>query len=38
MDEAIAWAKRVPGGEGAVEIRQLFEPSDFPPDVDQALV
>jgi len=32
--EAIEWAKRVPFGEGGViEIRQVFEASDFPPDV-----
>jgi hypothetical protein len=28
------WAKRVPFGEGGViEIRQVFEASDFPPEV-----
>ena len=33
-DEAIAWAKRVPFTDGeVVEIRQVFEASDFPPDV-----
>jgi hypothetical protein len=33
-DEAIGWAKRVPfnGGE-VVEIRQVFEASDFPPEI-----
>jgi hypothetical protein len=31
-DEAIAWAKRVPFQEGEVEIRPLFEPTDFPVD------
>jgi hypothetical protein len=37
-DEAIEWAKRVPfgvdvnpGGEGEIEIRQLFELEDFGP-------
>ncbi|MEX2553005.1 MAG: YciI family protein [Actinomycetota bacterium] len=36
MEEALEWAKRVPvhvpveyGGEGDVEIRQIFEPEDF---------
>jgi hypothetical protein len=36
MDEAVEWAKRVPvhvpaayGGEGEVEIRQIFEPEEF---------
>jgi hypothetical protein len=33
-DEAIAWAKRAPFQPGdAVEIRQIFEASDFPADV-----
>ena len=33
-DEAIAWAKRIPFNDGeVVEIRQVFEASDFPPDV-----
>jgi hypothetical protein len=33
-NEAIDWAKRVPFGEGGViEIRQVFEASDFPPEV-----
>ena len=35
-EEAIKWAKRVPGGEGVVEIRQVFEMSDFPADVQEA--
>ena len=30
-EEAIEWAKRVPFEEGEVEIRQIFELSDFPP-------
>jgi hypothetical protein len=30
--EAIEWAKRVPGHEDQIEIRSLFEPSDFPAD------
>ena len=29
---AIAWAKRIPFQEGVVEIRPLFELSDFPVD------
>ena len=33
-NEAIEWAKRVPFTEGAViEIRQVFEAADFPPEV-----
>src|SRR3954451_2316193 len=30
--EAIAWAKRVPGKEGEIEVRQLFETEDFAVD------
>ena len=29
LDEAIAWAKRIPFTEGAVEIRRVAEASDF---------
>lgn len=36
LDEAISWAKRMPGGdspgEGRVELRQIFETEDFPVD------
>jgi hypothetical protein len=31
-EEALAWAKRIPFQEGEVEVRQLFELSDFPVD------
>jgi hypothetical protein len=36
-EEAIEWASRVPvnPGEVAVELRQIFEMSDFPEDVQQ---
>ncbi len=30
--EAIAWAKRVPGTEGEIEVRQLYEMEDFAVD------
>ena len=30
--EAIEWAKRVPGTETEIEVRQLFEIEDFPVD------
>jgi hypothetical protein len=30
-EEAIAWARRVPFDEGEIEIRQLFELTDFGP-------
>jgi hypothetical protein len=35
-EEAIEWARRIPnptGEEGVVEIRQVFDASDFPPEV-----
>src|SRR6201996_2947916 len=36
-EEAIAWAKRCPASDHEViEIRQVFEMSDFPPDVQKA--
>jgi hypothetical protein len=36
-EEAIAWASRCPGGDNEViEVRQVQEMSDFPPDVRQA--
>jgi len=36
-EEAIEWAKRCPGSENEViEIRQVHEMSDFPPDVRKA--
>ncbi len=35
--EAIEWAKRCPAGDGnVIEIRQVQEMSDFPPDVQKA--
>ena len=36
-DEAIAWAKRCPASDNEIiEIRQVQEMSDFPPDVREA--
>jgi hypothetical protein len=36
-EEAIEWAKRVPAAENeVVEVRQVQELSDFPPDVQEA--
>lgn len=36
-DEAIAWAKRCPAGNNeTIEIRQVMEMADFPPDVKEA--
>jgi hypothetical protein len=35
--EAIEWAKRIPAEDGdTIEIRQIFEMSDFPEDVQKA--
>jgi len=35
--EAVAWARRCPAADGdVIEIRQIFEMSDFPADVKQA--
>jgi len=37
-EEAIAWAKRCPASPNEIiEIRQVFEMSDFPPDIEQAV-
>ena len=36
-EEAIAWASRCPAGENEIiEVRQVQEMSDFPPDVQKA--
>jgi hypothetical protein len=36
-EEAIQWAMRCPGGENEIiEVRQVQEMSDFPPDVQKA--
>lgn len=36
-DDAIAWASRCPMGDGdAIEVRRVFEMSDFPADVQAA--
>ncbi len=35
-EEALQWAKRVPAAEGdVIEIRQVFEMEEFPPDVQK---
>lgn len=35
--EAVEWARRVPAEDGdVIEIRQVFEMEDFPPDVQKA--
>ena len=36
-EEAVRWARRCPAADGdVIEIRQVFEMSDFPPDARQA--
>ena len=36
-DEAVEWAKRAPCADGPViEVRQIFEIEDFPPEVQRA--
>jgi hypothetical protein len=36
-EEAVGWATRCPASDGdVIEIRQVFEMSDFPPDVREA--
>ena len=36
-EEALEWAKRCPASDGdIIEVRQVFEMSDFPPDVQKA--
>src|SRR3954471_18802361 len=37
-DEAIQWATRCPAGDNEmIEIRQVFEMAEFPPDVQEAV-
>ena len=37
-EEAIEWAKRIPGSPNeTVEVRQVQEFDDFPPDVQKAI-
>lgn len=36
-EEALEWARRVPAADGdVIEVRQIFEMSDFPEDVQKA--
>ncbi len=36
-EEAVNWAKRVPArSDDVIEVRQIFDMSDFPPDVQKA--
>jgi hypothetical protein len=36
-DEAVQWASRCPGTDGdVIEVRQVYEMADFPPEVQEA--
>ena len=36
-EEAVQWASRCPGADGdTIEVRQVYEMSDFPPEVQEA--
>jgi hypothetical protein len=35
-EEAVEWAKRVPQDNCTIEVRQIFDISEFPPDVQAA--
>jgi hypothetical protein len=36
-EDAVSWAKRCPAADGdVIEVRQIFEMSEFPPDVQKA--
>jgi hypothetical protein len=36
-EEAVQWASRCPGAEGdTIEVRQVYEMADFPPEVQEA--
>ena len=37
MDEAMEWAKRVPGVDCRVEVRPIWEREDFSPEIKEAL-
>ncbi len=38
LEDAIDWARKVPAENGdAIEVRQIFEMSEFPPDVQKAV-
>jgi hypothetical protein len=37
MDEAMEWAKRVPGVDCRVEVRPIWEMEDFSPEIKEAL-
>ena len=37
LDDAIAWAKRAPFPEGTIEIRQIQDMSEFPPEIQKVV-
>ena len=36
MEEAVEWASRAPLPEGTIEVRQIAEAADYPPDIADA--
>ena len=35
-DEAVEWASRAPIGDGTIEVRQIAEEADYPPEIAEA--
>jgi hypothetical protein len=35
-EEAVEWASRAPLGDGTIEVRQIAEGSDYPPEIEEA--
>ena len=35
-EEAVEWASRAPIGDGAIEVRQIAEAADYPPEIAEA--
>jgi hypothetical protein len=35
-DEAVEWASRAPIGHGTIEVRQIAEEADYPPEIAEA--
>ena len=35
-EEAVEWASRAPIGDGTIEVRQIAEASDYPPEIGKA--
>jgi hypothetical protein len=35
-EEAVEWASRAPIGDGTIEVRQIAEGADYPPEIEEA--